>query len=477
MGCPRRKALSVLLILVPVYLHGASSQRASPAGQRKPCFERLRRLEERINFWRFQEVTSTHLRDLASSYNLSYSIDAWFQSLARETQAVALAMNHSQATVQGDLSHLKTWMQKTRRRSRKVESRVLALGAALSERDKQCSQEGKGQQEHRAALSGLALDLRALQDTLARLTHLVQGQGARLAAFEGRLQGPSPGTVAPGLTPARPLTPPGLPSPSSPMLQRGRQELRAPPETGDAPQDPAGRLQGTRAPPGPGGQWAWPPEKAGETCDVGPVLVFPNASTQNVAFLSSGFPWGLRALSVCSWVRTASGRLGTLLSYATEEKDNRLVLRGRDSLAPGSTYLVIGDPASRELPLQPLLDGRWHHVRVIWMSTLGRYWLHMDRGLVATSSRFREGYKIPVGGSLVLGQGQDSMGGGFDSSEAFVGSMAGLAIRDRALVPGEVAKLATGREVLGGAILTLDDAQWGGGFMQRVNCSCLELCP
>ena len=59
---------------------------------------------------------------------------------------------------------------------------------------------------------------------------------------------------------------------------------------------------------------------------MGPVLVFPNASTQNVAFLSSGFPWGLRALSVCSWVRTASGRLGTLLSYATEEKDNRLVL-------------------------------------------------------------------------------------------------------------------------------------------------------
>uniref|UniRef100_A0A452RDE0 Pentraxin 4 n=1 Tax=Ursus americanus TaxID=9643 RepID=A0A452RDE0_URSAM len=475
MGCPRRKALSVLLILVPVYLHGASSQRASPAGQRKPCFERLRRLEERINFWRFQEVTSTHLRDLASSYNLSYSIDAWFQSLARETQAVALAMNHSQATVQGDLSHLKTWMQKTRRRSRKVESRVLALGAALSERDKQCSQEGKGQQEHRAALSSLALDLRALQDTLARLTHLVQGQGARLAALEGRLQGPSPGTVAPGLTPARPLTPPGLPSPSSPMLQRGRQELRAPPETGDAPQDPAGRLQGTRAPPGPGGQWAWPPPR--ETCDVGPVLVFPNASTQNVAFLSSGFPWGLQALSVCSWVRTASGRLGTLLSYATEENDNRLVLRGRDSLAPGSTYLVIGDPASRELPLQPLLDGRWHHVRVIWMSTLGRYWLHMDRGLVATSSRFREGYKIPVGGSLVLGQEQDSMGGGFDSSEAFVGSMAGLAIRDRALVPGEVAKLATGREVLGGAILTLNDAQWGGGFMQSVNCSCLELCP
>lgn len=212
-------------------------------------------------------------------------------------------------------------------------------------------------------------------------------------------------------------------------------------------------------------------------CDVGPVLVFPNASTQNVAFLSPGFASGLRALSVCSWVRMASGHLGTLLSYATEENDNKLVLHGRDSLVPGSVHFVIGDPAFRELPLQPLLDGRWHHVCIIWTSTLGRYWVHVDRRLVATGSRFREGYEIPPGGSLVLGQEQDSMGGGFDSSEAFVGSMAGLAIWDRALVPGEVAKLATGREVPGGAILTLADAQWVGGFVQRANCSCLELCP
>lgn len=49
MGCPRRKALSVLLILVPAYLRGASSQRASPAGQRKPFFERLRGLEEQVS--------------------------------------------------------------------------------------------------------------------------------------------------------------------------------------------------------------------------------------------------------------------------------------------------------------------------------------------------------------------------------------------------------------------------------------------
>lgn len=212
-------------------------------------------------------------------------------------------------------------------------------------------------------------------------------------------------------------------------------------------------------------------------CNVGPALIFPNASTANVGFLRPGFLTGLRALSICSWVRTAANHLGTLLSYATEENDNKLVLHGRDSLAPGSVHFVIGDPAFRELPLQPLLDGQWHHVCVIWTSVLGRYWLHVDRRLVATGSRFREGYEIPPGGSLVLGQEQDRVGGGFDSSEAFVGSMAGLAIWDRVLVPGEVSNLAMGKALPTGAILTLANASLVGGFVQRVNCTCLQLCP
>lgn len=53
MGCPGGTALSFLLVFVPVYLHGAWSQEAGPAGQRKPFFERLRRLEEQVNTHRF----------------------------------------------------------------------------------------------------------------------------------------------------------------------------------------------------------------------------------------------------------------------------------------------------------------------------------------------------------------------------------------------------------------------------------------
>uniref|UniRef100_A0A8C9AM88 Pentraxin 4 n=1 Tax=Prolemur simus TaxID=1328070 RepID=A0A8C9AM88_PROSS len=480
MGCSGRKTLFFFLIFVPVCLHGASLQEAGPTGPRKPFFERLRRLEEQ--FRRFQEVTLTHLRDIASNYNVSYNVDVRFRSLAEESQAVAVAVNQSQAAMQGDLAQLRAWVRKIERRSRKADSRLQALDLALS-----------GKSELRAPERKVQKDVGdALRDTLAGLSHLVHSQGARLAAVEGRLPVANLGPAAPGPVPAPSPVQPERPGPSSLKLQRGRQELRAAPEHRSATQDSAAHPQGTRGPPAsgshqaPDGDAAAPgdpprpvqtPQRPGDMCSRGPTLVFPNASTENVVSLSPGFLTALRALSFCSWVRTASGHLGTLLSYATEDNDNKLVLHGRDSLVPGSIHFVIGDPAFRELPLQLLLDGQWHHVCVIWTSIQGRYWLHVDRRLVATGSHFREGYEIPPGGSLVLGQEQDSVGGGFDSSEAFVGSMSGLAIWDRVLVPGEVTNLATGRELPTGAILTLANATRLGGFVQRANCTCLELCP
>jgi len=79
------------------------------------------------------------------------------------------------------------------------------------------------------------------------------------------------------------------------------------------------------------------------------VLIFPNTSTENVIFLSPGLLVPLRALTFCSWVRMATSYLGTLLSYATDDNDNKLVLHGRDSLVPGSIHFVIGDPIFREV--------------------------------------------------------------------------------------------------------------------------------
>ncbi|XP_006901983.1 PREDICTED: pentraxin-4 [Elephantulus edwardii] len=529
-----RKALCVLVTLTLLKLPEAESQEAGLLpGPRKPFFKRFRRLEEQ--FRRFQEVTLTHLQAIASNYNVSYNVDARFQNLTQENLALALALNQLQAAVQGDLGHLKSWVRKAQSKSHKVDAKLLALGQALSEGSREHARELKVQKEQGDAISGMALDLRALQGKLTGLMQLVHDQGTRLSALQGQMQVASLGTATSALILPERLSPSPLPlqgqrpdtaasasalvlperlspstlqllgqmpetaasasasplasapalpkwlSPSQLQPQVDRQMPGPILEPSNPRQDITGHLQKTSesasAAPSNPHQWAQSPQRPGEICNVDTALVFPNASTENVVLLRPGFLGSLRALSFCSWVRSASGRVGTLLSYATRDNDNKLVLHGRDSLPPGSIHFVIGDPAFRELPLQPLLDGQWHHLCVLWTSTQGRHWLYMDRRLVATGSRFREGYEIPHGGSLVLGQEQDIMEGGFDSAEAFVGSLAGLAIWNRALTPGEVSSLAAGKGVPTGALLTLANVTSVGGFVQKVTCTCLELCP
>jgi hypothetical protein len=206
-----------------------------------------------LQFRRFQEVTLTHLQAIANNYNVSYNIDARFQSLVEESQAMALGVNRSQTTMQGDLAHLKTWMRKIRRRSRKVDVRLQALDLALSTNSRQQVQERKGQRE---AMARLALDMQALQDTLAGLTHQVHSQGVRLAALEGQLQMASPGTAAPGLTPVPTPTWPAWPGPGSLQLQRDRQVFGPSPKLQNLPQDFTTRLQVTQKPPPPSIHWA-----------------------------------------------------------------------------------------------------------------------------------------------------------------------------------------------------------------------------
>ena len=148
-------------------------------------------------------------------------------------------------------------MRRTQRRGRKADHRLLALSATVSEGSTRRARE---QETQRAAVSGLARDVRALRDALLRLTPLVQSQGARLAALEGplRVAGTSPTTPNVTLAPSRPS------NLSAPQLQGGGQASRAPPEPRNPPLDFAHRLQGAQEPRGLGNQQAWPPESPGE---------------------------------------------------------------------------------------------------------------------------------------------------------------------------------------------------------------------
>eukprot|EP00063_Salmo_salar_P075092 XP_014049927.1 PREDICTED: pentraxin-4 [Salmo salar] len=214
------------------------------------------------------------------------------------------------------------------------------------------------------------------------------------------------------------------------------------------------------------------------------MLLFPSASSENYVTFSRSFP-ALPELSVCLWIRVDVGYVGTLLSYATEDNDNKLVLYGRNSSSssyssstPSRATLdfVVGDPAYRELPVDSVLDGCWHHLCVLWSSIQGRFWHYTDRRLTSSGSRFRKCYEVPGGGLVVLGAEQDSQGGGFDPTEGFVGRLAGFTVWDRVLSPGEVTGVATGRGVPRGVVLELGDVDGVHGEVQQVACECLEHC-
>ncbi|KAL8175264.1 UNVERIFIED_CONTAM: hypothetical protein K2H54_017487 [Gekko kuhli] len=536
MGVGTQGLSLMVLILAGVCLQGTRPQQARPGETRKPFFERFRRLEEQ--FRRFQEVTLGRLQEIAANYNVSYNVDASFRRLEEKHEALESAANATHAALHEELRHLKSGAKKLQNKTKKAALRAQALEDARQERERQGAAQQEAREALLANLTQEVArrreDTRALQASqgslrkaLESLQDALQNQGAKLAELEQLAKTPpehnevllpsaleaapllnrSPTEKEPEAAAGQSLTLKKLRAKHrqrKKLLQQQNRRLEGRAQNGSLPgQKPALPEQKTEeeeteeeeeAPPRPepqGLRQEQPvmdkaseeeqevpkaPRPPGTICNVGAMLVFPNASTENFAAFGPHFHTALLELSLCSWVRTSARYLGTILSYATEDNDNKLVLHGRDAAPRNAVHFVIGDPAFRELPVGRLLDGRWHHLCVIWSSIQGRYWFYVDRRLASMGSRFQKGYEVPAGGSLVLGQEQDTFGGGFEPSEAFVGHLAGWAMWDRALSPGEVSGIAIGNGLPRGPILSLANVTKLSGAVQKVSCRCLEDC-
>lgn len=409
-----------------------------------------------VQFLRLQEVTLNHLQSIASNYNISYNIDGRFQALAEQAEAADAA----RAALGAELTRLATAGRRLRRRLKRLEGTVGALSppqallahppASLGEagtkrlglpdsarsRGSQLGQQPPG----RAVLSSP----RPRRPKARRRQQRQQEEGHRLPADTGPGGAPggdkeTPRDAAPG------------PQTMAPVLLT-------------APQQPE---QGRHGPPGP--------LPTSHACRTGAILLFPGASAEHRAVLALGPHRGLRAMSLCAWLTTPAPRLGALLSYGPEDGHGELAVRGHGGDRPGSARFTVGHGQFRELPVVPLLDGKWHHLCLTWSSGQGRYRFYVDRRLLAAGSGFQQGYEIPAGGSLVLGWEQNGPDKDLGTAEAFVGHLAGFALWRRALLPGEVARMATGRGLPRGPLVTLADASLQGG-VRRVACPCLQHC-
>ncbi len=141
----------------------------------------------------------------------------------------------------------------------------------------------------------------------------------------------------------------------------------------------------------------------------------------------SGFP--SNAFTVESWFKTTGSGDG-LISYAVPGQDNEILMVGQENLS-----LFIG--TEKVHTGISIADGQWHHVAWSWDSATGKTTLFID-GEEKFTGTLAQGQTIEDGGSLVIGQEQNSVGGGFGNEQAYDGEVRDIRVWNKSRTQAEV---------------------------------------
>ncbi|XP_013391035.1 C-reactive protein [Lingula anatina] len=153
----------------------------------------------------------------------------------------------------------------------------------------------------------------------------------------------------------------------------------------------------------------------------------------------------LTSLTACAWMKTdfkcaPNCHLLTVFSYAHKANFNGFIFAFDGSsfqMHVESQVTVFGRGK-----VSGFLDNQWHHHCFSWSNAAGSWRYVRDGALVANGTDPRtKGRIISAGGIWSVGQEQDSVGGGFETTQAFVGDITQVHVWDTDKVqPAEVAK-------------------------------------
>ncbi|XP_070622465.1 serum amyloid P-component-like [Erythrolamprus reginae] len=175
------------------------------------------------------------------------------------------------------------------------------------------------------------------------------------------------------------------------------------------------------------------PGSFGQTDLWNKVFVFPTPSTTAAVDLHVSNQEPLTQLTVCLRYYTLLARPYGLFSYATRSSDNDFLIY---KAQPNEFSVYVGGSVQTFKVAQEEKPS-WKHICVSWDSTKGLVQLWVN-GEPLPRVGLRKGYTINPGGSLVLGQDQDNVGGGFDINQSFVGEISDVNMWARVLSPAEV---------------------------------------
>lgn len=150
---------------------------------------------------------------------------------------------------------------------------------------------------------------------------------------------------------------------------------------------------------------------------TGMALDFVNTDDRVIFSNFSAMP--TTAITAEFWIKTSdTTRNAGLISYAVggavlaneflifDSDDLQILVKGEST---GPTGLSVA-------------DGLWHHVAVTWDSFSGQTLLYID-GITNDLGVLAQGQTITGSGTVVFGDEQDSLGGGFVASEALIGQL------------------------------------------------------
>lgn len=144
-----------------------------------------------------------------------------------------------------------------------------------------------------------------------------------------------------------------------------------------------------------------------------------------------GFP--TTAISAELWLKTTDTKKESgIVSYASSVSSDEFLLRDYRSLK----VIVRGVGVNSNVAFN---DGAWHHLVATWQSSTGQVKVYKDGALAFTSATpLQKGVSLAGGGALVLGQDQDAINGGFQSSQSFVGNMDEFSLYGKVLTAANV---------------------------------------
>ncbi|XP_034261801.2 C-reactive protein-like [Pantherophis guttatus] len=163
------------------------------------------------------------------------------------------------------------------------------------------------------------------------------------------------------------------------------------------------------------------------------VFVFPAASRKAFVRLNVHLPQPLTSLSVCLKHHCPLLRPYSLFSYATRSSDNDFLIFKEE---PNVYSISVGGSDVRfKIPRQDI--PRWEHICVSWDSRNGLIYFWLD-GVLLPRLGTKRGHKISHQASIILGQDQDTFGGGFDIYQSFMGDMSEVNMWPRVLTTDDV---------------------------------------